>query len=135
MALERIWGNWQLAGFKAATTGNAKPKNETEAMVQAVAITDPTGVPVGGTGAIATGQAVAGAAASLIVPARPGRAAVTLINNTGSAVVRVGGATVTTSTGAYMPAVAGAQLTLATSAAIYAISAGADQTMSFIETY
>lgn len=36
MALERIWGNWQTAGTKVVTTGNAKPKNETEALAQVV---------------------------------------------------------------------------------------------------
>lgn len=77
---ERIWGNWQTAGVKVTTTGNSKPKNETEALAQIVAALGADGatiataanpVPVSGSSTPATfgtGTATQTAASLTAVP-------------------------------------------------------------------
>lgn len=88
---------------------------------------------VGGSGVLTT--------ATLIAAARTGapgtgRVSITIINNTGSDQICLGGATVTAATGLCLPAIAGASMTLNTTAAIYGIAPTTAQAkVSFAETY
>lgn len=89
---------------------------------------------------IAVGQAtnsVSPAAATLIVPARAGRRAVTISNITGTQPVYLVATAATTglTTGFFIPGTIGAATSIGTSAAIYSTSPTAAQTLSYIETF
>jgi hypothetical protein len=74
------------------------------------------------------------AGGTLLAAARPGRVAVTIINE-GTADVRLGNAGVTTSIGALLTGLKGASVTIPTSDAVYAIVGSGTQNVSVIESY
>jgi hypothetical protein len=89
-----------------------------------------------GTGGYDTNQVSVGATATLIAARRPGRNAVTVINNGGSAKVYLGNsAAVTTSTGAPLAAADGASVTIPTQEAVYGIVGSGSQAVGVIESY
>lgn len=89
---------------------------------------------VTGANAMATGQVVVGTVATLVVPARDRRNAVT-IENLGTNIVALGSAnTVTLANGFPLQGVAGASITIPTRGEIWAI-AGAAQNVGYLETY
>lgn len=151
--MERIWGNWQYPGVLVTTTGNGKPKNETEALAPVVGVLGSDGetpaspsnpVPVDGTitveppvyDSIATNQVSVDntAGGTQIVAARAGRQSVVIINH-GTTDVYVGATGLTTSTGALLPGVKGAALTITGEAAVFGIVATGSQTVSYVESY
>ena len=89
-----------------------------------------------GSGKIATAQVTVATTAggTLIAAARPGRNAITVVNE-GTTVVRLGTEGVTTATGALLPGVAGASFTLPFQGDLYGIVAAGTQLVSVVETY
>ncbi len=92
-----------------------------------------------GAASLATGQVSVAATATSIATARTGapgtgRASITLVNTTTTAIY-IGGSGVTTTTGQLLPGVVGASLTLNTTAAIYGIVATGTATVTELETF
>jgi hypothetical protein len=82
----------------------------------------------------ATGQSTLTGAASQILPANPARSGV-VIENTGTNAVYIGeNSTVSTSTGYLIPGVVGASIAFATTGAIYGITAGPSETVTYLQT-
>lgn len=90
-----------------------------------------------GSGGFDTKQVSVATAATLIVAARPGRQAITIIQPPGAAnPVYLGhDASVLTTTGAPLIATAGASVTIPTQGAVYGIASGGAQTVGYIESY
>ncbi|MBB4857019.1 hypothetical protein HNO88_000316 [Novosphingobium chloroacetimidivorans] len=91
-----------------------------------------------GSDALVTGQNPSSAnsgAALQVVPARAGRRSVTITNITGTQVLYVGNAGVTAANGFPLAAVAGASVSLPFTGPVFALSAGAAQTIGFAETF
>lgn len=86
-----------------------------------------------GSGSFATGQVSVTTSATSVVPARPGRQAVT-ITSTSAVAFYVGNASVTTSNGHFVVAAAGAGVTIPTAAAVFAVGASS-LTVSYLETF
>lgn len=87
-----------------------------------------------GFGTMATNQVSVATASTQIVAARSGRGNVT-ITNTGTNPVYIGNTGVTAANGHLLPGVVGASITLPTQTAVFGISTGAAQTVTFVETY
>lgn len=86
-----------------------------------------------GPASIATGQQAVTTSATLVVPARAGRQAVTLSSATAVA-YWIGPAGVTNATGFSVPAVAGSGITIPTQGAVFAVGASA-VTITYLETF
>jgi hypothetical protein len=87
-----------------------------------------------GAGGFATNQVTVAGTVTLIAAARPGRHAVTIINE-GTTDVRLGRADVTTGTGALLTGTKGASVTIPTQDAVYGIVAVGSQVVSVAESY
>ncbi len=87
-----------------------------------------------GTEGFATGQATLTTAATLIVPARVGRSAVTIFNG-GTTDSFLGGSAVTTGNGSLLVGTKGASVTIPTGAAIYGVVGTGTQAVSYMETF
>jgi len=84
--------------------------------------------------AIASGTVTVGTTVGVVIPARPGRKNVTVIQE-GFVDVRLGDSTVTTSAGALLVGTKGTGIVIDGSAAVYGISTGAAQAVSYLETF
>lgn len=80
------------------------------------------------------GQVSVGTSATLIIAARTGRRAVTIINE-GATDVRFGNSNVTTGNGALLTGTKGSTVTLPVATAVYGIVGTGSQNVSFIETW
>ena len=83
---------------------------------------------------IATNQVSVLATATLIAAARAGRSMITIVNG-GTTDVFVGGSGVTAGTGVLLVGIKGASITIPTSGAVYGITGGGSQAVSFLEAY
>lgn len=83
---------------------------------------------------IATGQVSVGTTATLIVPARAGRRALTIVHE-GTADIRYGAAGVTTGTGALLAGTKGTSMTAPVTGALYGIVGTGTQPLSYVETW
>jgi hypothetical protein len=98
-----------------------------------MAVVDSGGL-VGNRDYVATGQVTVATTATLIVPARPGRLSVTIIQE-GTTVVRLGNSGVTTGNGVPLPGTANSSFTIDGGAAVYGIVGAGTQLVSFIENF
>ena|ERR1041385_2060731 len=83
---------------------------------------------------IATGQVSVGTTATLIVPARAGRRALTIIHE-GTADIRYGASGVTTGTGALLAGTKGTSMTAPVTGPLYGIVGTGTQPLSYVETW
>ncbi|WP_213287578.1 hypothetical protein [Bradyrhizobium sp. sGM-13] len=83
---------------------------------------------------LSTAQVPVGTTATQILPARPDRREVTIINH-GTTDVMIGGTNVQTTTGALLAGVKGASITLRSTVAIFGIVGDGEQVVSFVETF
>lgn len=89
-----------------------------------------------GTGGFDTNQVtVSSGAATNIVPRRPGRAAVTIIQLGTNPVYIGNNASVTTGTGAELVGTAGASITIPSQAEVWGLASGGSQAVAVIESY
>ena len=80
-----------------------------------------------------TGQVSVGASATLIVAANHDRSGL-VITNLGTTDVYIGLAGVTTSTGHLLPGTKGASVAFSTTLAVYGITGGGEQSVSYLQT-
>lgn len=83
---------------------------------------------------VGSGQATVATTATLIVPARAGRAVATIINE-GTVDVRLGTSSVTTANGALLPGTKGSAIDVYGGAAVYGIVASGTQVVSYLEAF
>lgn len=81
-----------------------------------------------------TGQVSVLGTATLIVPANPDRSGLVLTNFGTTDVYIIENSSGTTSTGQLLPGVKGASLGFTTTGAVYGITTGASQTVSWLQT-
>lgn len=110
----------------AAVAGKFGIDHTTPGTTDAVVVTSPA--------SINAAQATVSTTSGVVVAARAGRKAVTIINE-GTTAVRLGAGTVTTAASILLPGVLGASITLESAAAINGIVASGTATVSFIETF
>ena len=100
-----------------------------------MALTTPYDASAGqGMNAVASGQVTVAATPTLIAPARPGRSAITIVQE-GTTVVRLGGANVTTSNGVPLAGTQYSSFTIDGGGAVYGIVATGTQLVSYIECF
>lgn len=114
-------------GFVVVTTTTTAVSNLSNLAV-------PTPSIVAGSASLSTGQVSVASTDTVVVASRAGRAAVNVVNH-GTTDVFLGATGVSITTGVLLAGVVGANITVPTSGAVYGITAGGTQTVSFMEVF
>lgn len=106
MALDRIYGDYQTAGYKVTTAAKSTPNNSgTDGYAQAVVVVDPSGTPTSNPATIYTAQQTATSSAVALASQALVNGVVVTALSTNTNTVYVGPSGVTSSTG--YPLIAG----------------------------